>query len=68
MEQSRTEAELDALNIRYESELQAKGLLNQASLSRFEGKQARKASYWQAGTSLLNSAASYAKGGMPGLG
>lgn len=59
MEQSATMAELDALTTRYEGETRAQGLLAQAEQTRWEGNQARKASYLQAGTSLLSSYADY---------
>jgi hypothetical protein len=58
------DAEMDALNIRYEGELNRVGLLNQASLSDWEGKvakvnskSAQKAGYLNAATALAGSAA-----------
>lgn len=64
-------AELDALNIRYEGELDARGLLAQSSLSTFEGqvagrnaRTAGQAGYLNAASSLLSGASSaygYAK-------
>lgn len=58
--QSAAAAELDALNIRYEGELQARGLLAQSELSTFEGgvnkmrgKSAKQAGYLDAASSLL---------------
>ncbi len=44
--------ELDSLNIRYESELKARGLQSQAQLTRIEGKQARTAGYLSAAQSI----------------
>lgn len=62
--QSATNAELDALNIRYEGELAARGLLAQSELSRFEGGVSRmnagiakRASYMDAASSLLSGGA-----------
>jgi hypothetical protein len=58
--QSAANAELDALNIRYEGELQARGLLAQSELTRYEGKvagmnasSARRGGYLDAASSLL---------------
>jgi hypothetical protein len=58
--QSAVNAELDALNIRYEGQLAAKGLRDQATMQRFEGKQARTAGFLGAGAALLQGASSYA--------
>jgi hypothetical protein len=62
--QSLYDAEMDALNIRYEGELNRVGLLNQASLSDWEGrvaksnsKSAQRAGYLNAATSLAGAAA-----------
>lgn len=52
-------AELDALNIRYQSELSAQGLQQQAGLERFQGKQSKWQSRLSAAASLLNSSGSY---------
>lgn len=59
-EQSAAAAELDALNIRYEGELDARGMLAQSQLSKYEAKthkmnaaSARQGSYWSAAGSLL---------------
>ena len=65
------DAEMDALNIRYEGELNRVGLLNQASLSDWEGKvakvnskSAQKTGYLNAATALAGSAAgAYGKTG-----
>lgn len=54
------EGELDALAIRYGGEVGASRQLSAAQLSRMTGKQARTASYYQAGSSLLTGAASAA--------
>jgi hypothetical protein len=70
------DAEMDALNIRYEGELNRVGLLNQASLSDWEGrvakansKSAQRAGYLNAATALAGSAAgAYGKTGAPGGG
>lgn len=59
LEASAAAAELDALNVRYESELQARGLLNQASLTEWEGKQAKRASRVAAASTILGGAANY---------
>lgn len=62
--QSLYDAEMDALNIRYEGELNRVGLLNQASLSDWEAsvakrnsKTAQRAGYLSAATALVGSAA-----------
>lgn len=66
-DQSATNAELDALNIRYESDLQSMGLMNQAALTRYEGKMAKRAGTIGAVSSLLTGAALYgASGGFSG--
>lgn len=66
--QSAVNAELDALNIRYEGQLRAKGLRDQATITRFEGKQARTAGYLGAGAAILQGASNYAgmKAGLKG--
>ncbi len=66
LDQSETNAMLDTMNIGYEAELQARGLMNRASLTEREGKQARQAAYLKAGTSLLTGAANYAGTGFSG--
>lgn len=65
-EQSAVRAELDALTIAYEGDLQAKGLLAAAQQDLFQGeaalaagKNAQTASYISAGASILSGAASY---------
>jgi hypothetical protein len=69
MEESATFAELDALTIRYEGDLKAKGLLAEAEYDRYSGavaaamgKAAKKASYVSAAASLLSGAAGAYKG------
>ena len=64
LEQSATNAELDTLNIGYEAELQARGLMHKATLSEWEGKQRKRAGYMQAATTVLGSAANYFGGGI----
>lgn len=68
LEQSATDAELDALNIRYESNLQALGMQNQAAITRWQGKEAKRAARAQAITSLLSGAAAYGASGGINLG
>lgn len=46
-------AEMDALNVRYEGATQRRGLLAGSNLSRAEGKNARRSSYFNAAGSLL---------------
>lgn len=76
-EQSAVRAELDALTIAYEGELQAKGLLAAAQQDLFYGQMAkakgeneRNASYISAGASILSGAAQYGSmsGGFSGGG
>lgn len=66
MEQSADMAELDALNIRYEGELQSTGLLADAEAERYEadvnrmaGRNAMKAAYIGAGSALIGGASNY---------
>lgn len=70
MEDSAVQAELDALNIRYGGEQQARNLLNQANeagvsagILGSNAKQARNAGLLKAGTSLLSSGSSMFGGG-----
>lgn len=65
-EQSMVRAELDALTIAYEGELQAKGLLAAAQqdlyygeVAKARGENERTASYMSAGASILSGAAKY---------
>lgn len=57
------DAEMDALQIRYEGELNARGLINQAQLDRSMGREAGNAGYLSAASSVLNAASSYGGGG-----
>jgi hypothetical protein len=59
MLESATAAELDVMNTMYEAELRAKGLMNQATITSWEGKQARRASRMAAVGSVLTGAANY---------
>jgi len=70
MEQSAVLAELDALNIRYGGELKAKGLTDEATISRFEAKTYKAAArktlklgYLGAGADILGGAAAYGQYG-----
>jgi uncharacterized protein YqfA (UPF0365 family) len=60
---SMLDSEMDAMNIRYERDLNATGLLNQAALTRADGKAKRNASYLSAAGSLLSGAGGYLAGG-----
>lgn len=62
MQQSSANAELDALMMRYEGDLRARGMRTEAVMERYAGKQAKIASYYKAGGSVLSGAASYGKG------
>lgn len=69
MEQSATFAELDALTIRYEGDLKAKGLLAEAEYDKYSGQVAmamgkaqKKAAYVSAAASMLSGAAGAYKG------
>ena len=66
--QSAINAELDALNIRYEGQLRSKNLRDQATITRFEGKQAKTAGYLGAGAAILGGVSNYAgvKAGLKG--
>lgn len=66
IDQSAKEAEMDALNIRYEGELRRRGLLNDsenlkyaAKINSMNASSARTAGYIGAGTSLLTGMAKY---------
>lgn len=70
LENAATEAELDALNVRYRGTMQARGLLNEAIQQDFASKVAKKAAgrartagFIGAGAALLKGASSYATGG-----
>lgn len=65
-EQSAVNAEMDALNIRYEGERNAIGMLNDARLEEYyadanreAGSNAMKGAYLSAGASILSGASSY---------
>lgn len=60
MRESAINAELDAMTIRYESELKSKGLKNQAAGEQYAGEVARQAGYYNAIGSVLNTGATYA--------
>jgi len=61
MEETAAEAELDALAIRYGGEIEAGRHLSLAELERARGKQAKRAGYLGAGTSLLTGGAATIK-------
>lgn len=72
MEDSAAKAELDALTIRYEGDLKAKGLLAEAEFDKYAGdvamatgKAAKKASYVSAAASILSGSAQAYKGYTP---
>lgn len=75
-DQSALMTELDALNTRYEGEVQARGLIAQSQLDSYQakvakmnGKNAKTAGYINAASSLLSSASSYGRSyGMMGRG
>lgn len=61
--QTERQGNLDALTAVYEGNIRAMGLRNQATLTRFEGKQAQRAGYTRALGSLFSTAGStYAAG------
>lgn len=59
MQQSAADAELDALTMRYEGDMRASGLMAQAEMERYEGRQARKEGKAQAIRTILSGAAKY---------
>lgn len=61
-EQQMRDAELDALTLRYEGLLQAKGLRDQGAMALWEGKTAKKQSRFDAASQLISSAGSYMSG------
>lgn len=64
LEQSLYNAELDALNIRYEGKLQSQGLKTQSVFDRFSADQAQSTGYLNAAGSLLAGSSGYlSKGG-----
>jgi len=60
MKQSSTNAELDALTIRYESGLKATGLKNAAAAETFAGKVSKQQGYYGAVNSVLSGGSTYA--------
>lgn len=69
LEQAAREGEMDALTIRYEGEMERRGLMAQAAQELYQAqgakrvaKEARRAGFINAGTSLLAGAASYGAG------
>jgi hypothetical protein len=58
LQESASNAEQDALNIKYQSELKAYSYRTQAAMERFSGENARTASYMGAAGSLLSAGAS----------
>lgn len=71
-EQSAVMAELDALNIRYTGEMEAKGLMSQSNLYGMEASNygtqsslSKSGSYLRAATTALSGYADYAKGRSP---
>lgn len=63
LSQSLWNAEMDALNVRYEGDLKASGLNSQAKLDNFQGEQAQTAGYFSAASSLAGGAYSYTRRG-----
>ena len=61
LEDTAAQGELDAKAIRYGGEVEAKQKLSQAEIYELTGKNAKTASYYKAGTSLLSGGASMAK-------
>lgn len=59
MQQSAINAELDALTLRYEGDLRARGMESQAVGERFAGKQAQRQGYMQAVGSILGGVGQY---------
>jgi hypothetical protein len=59
MQQSATNAELDALTLRYEGELRARGLEAEAAGERFAGKAALSQGYFNAAPTILSGASQY---------
>lgn len=59
MEQSTINSELDALTLRYEGEMRARGLQQEASMERYAGAQAKSQSRMAAVGSILSGAANY---------
>lgn len=62
MLQSATNAELDSMMIRYEGDLRARGLKEQARQERFSGKTAMTQGYFNAAGSILGGVGDYMRG------
>lgn len=62
MAESATNAELDALTLRYEGDLRARGLMAQAEAERFQGRSARTAGYLSAAGTVLGGVGGYMSG------
>ena len=59
MQQSSVNAELDALTLRYEGDLRARGMEAEAASERYAGKVAKRQGYMQAVGSILSGAGMY---------
>lgn len=75
LRQSEIESELDALSLRYEGDLEARGLLAQsdayrteASFSRSQKSSARMGGWLGVGAAALSGTSSYLRGGFPNAG
>jgi len=62
LQDSATEAELDALTIRYNGELGAMGYRDDATMARMRGSNAQTEGYFRAGSAILSGAANYYDG------
>lgn len=76
MRQSATDLEMDALNVRYQGYLQRRGLTNQAKMTEWQGRQAKRSALIGGGLSILggtglylgsNSGSLFGGGGGPSL-
>ena len=61
------DAEMDSSVVRYEGEVEAAGLRDQAAMSRWEGKQRKQAGVLNAAGALLNGGQSYYRGKKEGI-
>jgi len=59
MKQSATNAELDSMMIRYESQLKSKGMKDQAEAEVYSGKLAKQQGYYNALSSILSGGSAY---------
>ena len=59
MQQSAINAELDALTLRYEGDLRARGMQAESTSERFAGKQAQRQGYFAAAGSILGGSGQY---------